>query len=570
MTTKRGSSGANTALADPVRASNGNLVVLVGVLGALSIAVLVIKQGVPVQEVASARPVEETHDAPSPRVTPRVVAPNPTKPTRVIAPPKKNPIAAPGTGDSKKPVSAKPEDEAPADAEEKVPGPVAQEPGPPPEMASPSPRAEGVPTPAPATLGSVDDSAAVAEGVGSPLDAPARAPDKPHPGEAIEKFPDGSIKARYQVDAKGQKNGNYLENHPNGKLRIKATYKNDQLNGVVTECDTAGKIVKKASYKAGKLHGDLVMADATGKIATQETWLEGRLLYPKSTDLIERTLSEIAHAPAAGPAGPSKLAEFEPFAADAQIHALKRLQAYRYLCDVPYDVTLNREYAELCTAASRLLEIIGHLDHFPPRPEGCPDSLYIPACQGLANGNLHTHSARTGEALIMGGVDGWIWDSDRPKNIVEVGHRRQSLNPRMKQVAYGAKGNFTVMYSHDATREAHAREFVAYPSRGYFPISYLMKEAVWSCAFDSDRYRMADDAKVVVCFADDNYKKGDVVELHDVTVENKKGFAEGSAMIFRPDVVVSVGARYWVTITGVTDLEGKPVSVEYLVEFMRG
>ncbi len=564
MATKRGSSGTNTALAEPVRASNGNLIALVGVLGALSIAVVVIKQGVPVQEVASARPAEETHDAPSTaRVTPRVVAPTPAKPTRVIAAPKKTPIAAPGKTDS-----AKPEDETPAD--ETVPGPVAANPTPAPDTGSP-PQADATATPpAPTNVGSVDDSAAVAEGVGSPLDTPARATDKPHPGEAIDKFPNGSVQARYQVDGKGQKNGSYLENHPNGKLRIKATYKNGQLNGILTECDTSGKIVKRASYKAGKLHGDLVMADASGKIVTQETWLEGKLLYPKSVDLIERTLGEIAHAPATGPTGPSKLAEFEPFSPDAQIHALKRLQAYRYLCDVPYDVTLNREYAELCTAASRLLEIVGHLDHFPARPEGCPDSLYIPGCAGLANGNLHTHSARTGEALIMGGVDMWIWDSDRPKNITEVGHRRQSLNPRMREVAYGARGNFTVMYSHDTGRDGHARDFVAYPSRGYFPISYLMKEAAWSCAFDGDRYHMADDAKVVVCYADDKYRKGEVVELHDVTVENKKGFAEGSALIFRPDVIVSAGARYWVTITGVTDLAGKAVPVEYLVEFTRG
>ena len=56
-------------------------------------------------------------------------------------------------------------------------------------------------------------------------------------------------------------------------------------------------------------------------------------------------------------------------------------------------------------------------------------------------------------------VDDWIQDSD-PDNIARVGHRRWSLNPRMLEVAYGARSKYTVMYAHDqARRGAHARHF---------------------------------------------------------------------------------------------------------------
>ncbi len=584
---KNTSSATYAALAEPGRSNNGKLIAVCVVLGVASAGLYAAKDSLPdylapkkkPPQVATAPEAAHAKAAPiaAPAPAPAPVKPAPTAPKPK---PKVTPKVEPRRETAEPPrrklgEAPPPERQDPSEPAEYVPGPAPQVPGPAPqtpdEPTGPPPtpprEAGGGPSDAP---GSVSEGPAVGD-VGSPLDPekPSAKAENLKPNEKVERFPDGSIKLRFTVDSKGLKAGSYLENHPNGKPAVKATYKNDKLDGVLTEADAHGKVLKKATYKAGLLHGDFATADATGKITAKETWFEGKLIYPKTLEQIERKLAEIASEPLAGPAGAAKLPEFEPYPANGQIRALRRLRAYRYLCDVPYDVTLSRPYGELATAASRLLEIIGHLDHTPEKPPGVPDSLYVPARQGLEEGNLHEHSERRGDTLIVGGVDIWIFDSDR-RNIKEVGHRRWSLNPRMKEVAWGARDKFTVMYAHDSQRTgAKARDFVAYPSRGYFPISYLVPGAAWSCAVDQDRYRMSEDAKVEVCPADEKLRKGEPLELHDVAV-NKVGFGDSEAIIFKPEATVSAGARYWVTVKGVTDHEGKPVTVEYLVEFCRG
>src|SRR5208283_4346587 len=70
-----------------------------------------------------------------------------------------------------------------------------------------------------------------------------------------EKFDDGKLKLKYTVDDSGQKEGPYLENHPNGKLKVKAVYKKNELEGTYTEYNEKGKVHITATYKAGKLTG---------------------------------------------------------------------------------------------------------------------------------------------------------------------------------------------------------------------------------------------------------------------------------------------------------------------------
>src|SRR5436305_1516242 len=156
------------------------------------------------------------------------------------------------------------------------------------------------------------------------------------------------------TDSKGLRNGAYTEFHPNGKVAVKATYKAGKLDGTLTEGDPSGKVVRRASYKSGVLHGDSIAQDAAGRITSQDTYYEGKLIYTKPLDAIEKKLAEIYAENLPGPQGASKLTDFEPFAATSQVKATKRLRAYRYLCDVPYDVTISRPYGELCMAAAQL------------------------------------------------------------------------------------------------------------------------------------------------------------------------------------------------------------------------
>lgn len=557
---------------------------LVGVFGAIGVAALflmVAHSGSSESDHEHEEPVQVAKASPAPvRPSPAAARPSPSPqgPIRVYpSPDSSGPEDEPSVETVAPPRTdlVPPVDDEPPSGAEVVPGPDARGPDPNmPDPGRPDVRPDpGRPDPGRPDAGSPEGpSPARSPGDPAPAQSPGAARKEPRlaPGEVLERNDDGSIKARYSTDKQGRRNGSYVEYHPNGKTAVKATYRAGELHGTRSELSPRGQLLKRTAYRNGQLHGESLVLDASGKVLTQEYWFEGLLLYPKTREAIARRLSELAAEPLEGPQGSPKLPDFEPYSAQGQIKALRKLKAFRYLCDVSTDVTLSRPYGELASAAAQLLEIVGHLDHNPERPVGCPDSLYVPGLQGLQEGNLHEHSQRSGDALLLGGIDFWIWDSD-PTNISRVGHRRWSLNPRMKEVAWGVRGKFTVMYSHDSAREASARDFVAYPSRGFFPMSFyerLDKEAAWSCSFDQGTYSVASTAKVEVCPADEKLRKGAPVEIHDFNVESG-GYAQGTAVIFRPEVEIADGARYWVTITGVTDSSGKPVRVQYLVEFVK-
>src|SRR5581483_2075435 len=200
-----------------------------------------------------------------------------------------------------------------------------------------------------------------------------------------------------------------------------------------------------------------------------------------------------------------KGAEFEPTGDAIQAAALRRLKQYRYICDVPTDVDLNGDSAVLCAAAVKLLDMIGHLDHTPAKPPGCPDNLYKAGYNGTSHSNLYQASWNP---TCVSAVDAWIFDSDQ-SNIDRVGHRRWCLNPTQKQVAFANYKQFAAIYAHDQQRAPLPYDAVLYPARGYFPISLWQKNAAWSAHLNT-QYAIANekDVKVTVTPMDANFKKG--------------------------------------------------------------
>jgi hypothetical protein len=239
------------------------------------------------------------------------------------------------------------------------------------------------------------------------------------------------------------------------------------------------------------------------------------------------------------------------------------LKQYRYLCDVATDVDLNYDYAVKASAACRLLDLVGHLDHKPAKPPGCSESLYKVGFDGTSHSNLYQASW---SPTAVQSVDAWMDDSD-PSNIDRVGHRNWLLNAAQKQCAFGAYKNFAAFYAMDSTRTPLPYDAVLYPSRGYFPISHWRKDAAWSAHLSKD-YAPAKDGevKVTVTPLDANMKKGAPVELDYFHIDGG-GFGVGSScIIFKPRATVAQGARYWVAIKGLHDSSGE-TTLEYLVEF---
>src|SRR5262245_34019034 len=116
-----------------------------------------------------------------------------------------------------------------------------------------------------------------------------------------EKSPDGKVTARFTTNGAGEKQGAYTGFHPNGSVKVKATYKVGKLNGIVTQYEK-NQPVFSVTYK------------------------DGEPSYGRTREQLRKKLAELA-------ATPDKNDEM----ATEREEALRRLRAYRYLVEVPCD-----------------------------------------------------------------------------------------------------------------------------------------------------------------------------------------------------------------------------------------
>jgi uncharacterized protein YkwD len=138
--------------------------------------------------------------------------------------------------------------------------------------------------------------------------------------------------------------------------------------------------------------------------------------------------------------------------------AVNELNAFRYLCGVPWNVEVDEEMTKEATDAAQACEKHGGLSHsLGHSTEKC---------------NLHS-----GQGSISGVTAGFI--SDGGSNNREArGHRRWCLNPPLTKSGYGKSGAYVAMHCMDHAGEQLTEPW-AYPSAGYFPKEYLHGNA-WS------------------------------------------------------------------------------------------
>jgi len=396
-------------------------------------------------------------------------------------------------------------------------------------------------------------------------------------GEVVEKYDSGKLKLKYATDAEGRKNGDYHEYYESGKLKVAAAYKADKLHGLYTSYYESGIVRLKILYTDGQKNGGYVEQDEKGRLLKEQVFWNDLLLYPKSARLIKYHLEVIAKsggaaaandkaAPAADKtAPPSALAERQ------NVEALRRLNSYRYLADVPWDVALKAEYGDYAQAAAEICSRIGRLDHHPPNP-GMPQEDYKKALYGTTHANLYEgRSTRTA-------VDGFMNDSNE-ENLPFVGHRRWCLNPAMAQAGFGESGRFAAMFAHDQSRrDVPDYDFVAWPARGYVPAGYFGARQAWSVSLNPAKFLPPTKADVkanVYPLAPgapgapaDPRSRGQPLELNFFNVDATP-YGIANCIIFRPaGAAASAGQRYWVEITGLRKADRSPATVEYLVEFI--
>lgn len=404
--------------------------------------------------------------------------------------------------------------------------------------------------------------------------------------EVIETYVDGTVRARYSIDSKGRKSGQYVRYYRNGSVRLRANYRenirngryetyypngdkqlatayrDDKLNGTHQEFSKDGKRVVTAHYVDGVLNGSFdVVQD--GKTLTRQVWKQGALFqlnghepFPRSLTSIQSQLKLILKAPdkVAGAEADPKL--------PVRLAALRRLMAYRYLCMLRFqDMVLDPTMNELCEAAAKVCERIGRLDHTPPKPQGMDDETYRKGYQGASHSNLSMG------ADMVRSVDNYMNDSD-PSNIDRVGHRRWCLNPGMRKTGFGSSGRFSAMWSMDSSGSGGTGGLSAiyYPPRGYTPVDFFGPRHAFSISIIKGGQAKREGLEIKITPLDQQYlPAGAHLELDYLNVTTG-GAGVPHVIIFRPvGLVVEPGRRYWVRVS--YD-KGKTAAHEYLVEFV--
>ena len=249
----------------------------------------------------------------------------------------------------------------------------------------------------------------------------------------------------------------------------------------------------------------------------------------------------------------------DPLAADRDA-ALRRLQAYRRLCGLPFaDMRLVAVWNNKCDAAATVCRALGRLDHTPPHPDGIDDETFALGAEGARRSNLAINSSLTRS------VDAYMNDSD-PSNIDRIGHRRWCLNPRMRRTGFGSDGRFHAMWSMDGSGAApKGMTAVYYPPRGYVPIDMFGPRHAWSISLLRGKRPQRDQLAVRVHQLDqDHLPAGEPLKLDHLDVTGS-GYGGSACVIFRPErISMQPGRRYLIDVSFDA---GKTSAHHYVVQF---
>jgi hypothetical protein len=395
-------------------------------------------------------------------------------------------------------------------------------------------------------------------------------------GPIEKKYPDGTVEVKYSINDEGDKEGAYEEFYASGQTKVKANYKTDKLDGPYKSFHENGKALISATYKGGKLsglyteltdqglkklvanykdgkrHGVLTQFEK-GKPVLTQGYKEDQLVYPRGVSDIKNKLAEILRSPAKPGTNPEEEAGF------------RRLKAYRYLVEVPYEnLELDKEASQGAQAAAAICEKLGRLDHQPKNP-GLPEAEYKLALSGAQHSNL-----AMGYKSLDLALDGWMDDAAPMGTPQHLGHRQWCINPQMQKVGFGKSGTYYAMWAHDRSQKmVPDYDFICFPGRGLMPLEFFSPSYYWNVSLNPKKFRPPSDTVKPKIYAINTMlnKVGDPLTLDYSGVNN--GPSLPPCIIFRPDKrAVAPGLRYLVEIDGLTGIDDKPAEpIWYVVEF---
>ena len=382
-----------------------------------------------------------------------------------------------------------------------------------------------------------------------------------------ENYPNGKTSKRYNVNSENKKTGDYSEFYESGQIKIKATYKNDLLEGFYNEFLDSGKKTMSVQFSLGQKNGYCRFFEKE-LIVKEEFWINGFLAFPKSISEITRTLASIPKLKTEFIGEWPKDFKLERFSKTVEadnIAGLAKLREFRYLCNLPYeDLQLQKECIAYNLDGLIIFNKLNGITHTPTNP-GLEEKVYQSAYIGTSHSNLSNSNRDMSAAVSIERM--YMNDSDKT-NIDHVGHRRWCLNPSMKVTGFASDAFYGLMWSSDMSRKKTPEfEFICYPSTGYFPSTHFNSNYVWSISLNPNLYLSPDKqlVKIVVSSVKDKVSKELKITYQNIDTQF---IGINNCIIFKPDnVSLSPKSRYHVEITGLKDRSNKEAKVEYYVEF---
>ncbi|MFP6872935.1 MAG: hypothetical protein VCA55_05435 [Verrucomicrobiales bacterium] len=264
-----------------------------------------------------------------------------------------------------------------------------------------------------------------------------------------------------------------------------------------------------------------------------------RKLYPRNRDAIAGAIAAIEGAAQSQAQFPVEHRQ-----------AVASLNAYRYLCGLPHQVTLDQGLCEAARRAAAGCAGIGRLSHEVNAEAG--------KC------NLHSGIA------LADSIHGYMNDNGA-SNRADRAHRQWCLSPRLGRLGIGKEGKFSAMWTMDKSgpQPRYTDDFFAYPSRGFFPVKYFKAKTAWSVYFPGGKLPPKEQIELKV------YELGKALEEapsgtspppHSTEVEIKYLATSRWVMPcinFEPAAEVAPGKRYWVSV------KAGDAEAGYLVEFVK-
>jgi hypothetical protein len=249
-------------------------------------------------------------------------------------------------------------------------------------------------------------------------------------------------------------------------------------------------------------------------------------LFPRSQEEIAQALKQIL-----GRAIPDGIEEKAG-------KAVNRLNAYRYLCGVSFDVEADARMNKQATEAAKACDGHGSISH---------DIGHFTELCNLSAGSD-----------VVGSVAGYLNDSGASNREARA-HRRWCLNPPMGRAGFGGGTKFVAMACMDASGKDSAGDTWSYPGKGFFPLEYLHGDA-WSLylregspsrnALEVEVFRLAARPQKPFTWADKD--PGEKLEIGWIS-------SKMNTINFEPKGANKEGI-YWVRI------RGAGVREQYLVE----